>query len=85
MIDFSPFKNALSESMIFRDGPLEIPGGGSTIPQKKFLQRKTFPKKILVSSSPSKKKFLQADLTIKLNIKQISLCCRVCGCDTFYM
>ena len=45
-----------------RCGPLEIPGGGATIPKKKkILQRKTFPKKILASSSPSKKKFLQAD------------------------
>jgi len=50
---------------LLRGEPLEMLGGGVTIPKKKFLQRKIVPKKISVSAlTYHLKKFLQANKTV---------------------
>ena len=56
---------------MFRGGPLQIPGGGVTIPPKKFPQGKFFPKKIRASSTPSKKSSCKQGKVINQNENQI--------------
>ena len=64
-------------NLLTRDGPLEITGGGVTIPKQKFLQGKLLFKKILQAVIPKnnksyalEKKFLQTSGLLKKLIHQ---------------